>query len=542
MATTVTYTGLISFAGREFRYTYEGPSQGAIDAEFSSMRSNTANSWKSDEQLLNEASAKLWNRVRTESADKALTFLHEALKKYAANTHVGISQLHKSPLALDKIASQCGLVPVDYKKEKAGKASQLVEPRPEPVLDPNGAREAANNDFDYMEESELRKVPTKLVDELNIELEMAWDAIPKGTGAKNVADAQFSKPDPYDSFGDQINSIALQAAGGGLSDSSISQEMFSLNRFGRTFVGPNRELTGWTFITRPHCNLQISNIASAPQFVPLVHGTPRSIPFAIKAWLDTTFANEVAGGIGRACPFVDFKNPFLVPLCNRLANLSGWPDFSVATETSEGGFFSENQTVSIGGDQLARGYDFPITFDEMNNGLIMSIFDYWTQYISMIGDGRLHQYSSDIENNLLGYTVSIYRFITDHTGRNITRWAKATGCYPKTISNGTVFNKNKGEGLVQSANEVSITFQVHRPEYNNPRILAEFNTLVDRYMGPWNENSFEMGNNIANNFMGIPYISQRGGRTQLVWRCDLDRNARRPLAVGRGSGSSVITG
>lgn len=514
MAGGATHTGLISFAGREFRYSYSLPFDSDIQAEVAAMKASGQHSWKTDEQLRIEAASKLELKIKTDTANKILGFLAEAYKERSSLKYPGISQKISESMWIDQIASKYGLVQQDWKKESFERAADVMKPREDAVLDPDGAR--SYKDGDYIRETELRKIPGMLVDQINLELHKKFLDSDDGV----IVDAEISRPSVDDSFGEQIDNIALQISGGGRTDASIAQEMYNLNRFGRTFVGPNRELTGFTFITRPHCNLSTSNLASASHFAPLVHAGPKSLPYAIRCWLDTSFASEVHGSDGKACPFVDYKNPFLVPLCNRLSNLSGWPDFSVATETSEGGFYSENQTVAIGGDQLARGYDFTLNFDEMTNGLIMSIFDYWSQYISMIGDGRLHQYMSDIEHHLMGYTVSIYRFITDHTGRNITRWAKATGCYPKNIPTGTAFNKNKGEGIITATNDVAITFQVHRAEYNNPRILWEFNTLVNRYMGAWNDRSMELGNNISNNFLGVPYITQRNGRTQLVWRYD----------------------
>ena len=128
----------------------------------------------------------------------------------------------------------------------------------------------------------------------------------------------------------------------------------------------------------------------------------------------------------------------------------------------------------------------------------------------------------------MGYTVSIYRFLTDHTGRRVTRYAKATGSFPKIAPTGVPFNVNQNEWVVTAGNEVSVNFQVHKVDYNDPRTLQEFNKLVTRYLGSspveWNGSHavykngiFEMGNKLSNNFEGHPWITQRNERTELVW-------------------------
>ena len=95
MADSVTYTGLISFAGREFRYSYRGPTQQAIDSKVAELKSNNSNNWKTDDQLKVDAASKLMLEARTEAANKAISFLSDATKKKLKVFFIGILILRK---------------------------------------------------------------------------------------------------------------------------------------------------------------------------------------------------------------------------------------------------------------------------------------------------------------------------------------------------------------------------------------------------------------------------------------------------------------
>lgn len=158
----------------------------------------------------------------------------------------------------------------------------------------------------------------------------------------------------------------------------------------------------------------------------------------------------------------------------------------------------------------------------------MALHDFWCRYVGNVMDGTFTQYSKDITKNLLGYTCSIYRIIVDYTGKRITRWAKATGCFPKQNPSGNVFNQNDGELVLNSVRDFSVQYQVNHFGYNDPIILKEFNMLIGRFgnqrwmdenTGLLKENPEQMDlRPSVSNFGGTPYISQIHGYNELAWR------------------------
>lgn len=319
--------------------------------------------------------------------------------------------------------------------------------------------------------------------------------------------------------------LALRFGGFGNIDFAQFQFFHNFNIFNKSFTpGGARELKGFTFITRPHLNLTNANLAHISRFTHLLQADNTSVSMYIRQMLDTSYA-EKFGGVGgtRFCPLLDYKNPFNVLLCNALVSINGFPDPDLAVESTSGGFFSEQQTNVIGYNRLAKGQDLQLEFKDYEGGIVLAMHDVWCQYAGYISDGQMMQYLDDIEDNVMGYTVSIYRFVTDHTGRFITRWAKATGCYPKLYPTGTPFNVNEGEQVLSAVKRFTVPYWVHHFDYNNPEILIDFNTLVKRYCKSIDAKGAMVPvrpSLINNNLMGIPYVEQRAGRFELVFKID----------------------
>ena len=238
--------------------------------------------------------------------------------------------------------------------------------------------------------------------------------------------------------------LAMRFGGFGDADFQMYEHLHDLAMFDKSFVPSPRELRGYTFVTRPHLNLTNGNMAHLSRYTHLLQADNTSTSMYIRQMLDTEYCAKLGGKGGtRYCPLIDVRNPFNVLLCNSLVSINGFPDPDLAIESTAGGFFSEQQTNVIGYNRLAKGQDLQVEFKECEGGLVLAMHDIWCQYMGYVADGQMCQYLSDIEDNIMGYTVSIYRFVTDHTGRFITRWAKATGCFPKLYPTGTPFNLNE---------------------------------------------------------------------------------------------------
>lgn len=379
-----------------------------------------------------------------------------------------------------------------------------------------------------------------LADNLNFAAhKMISQANANGHSWKNEGLVTRAIPSHTDkTFLDQVVEMAYETSGAGGSESQLAQVFSRFDRFGKSFAPKNMMFSGYTFFSRPRLCLTDWNICADRKFGALMTTDVKSIPFAIRCLLDTQFASDFSKASDS--PLVDINNPFLIPLCNAVKSISGFNDPMLATETSAGGFFSEDQTVVIGGDRMSRTYDINCQFRDYPGSPILAIIDYWCQYMANLTDGSMQQYSDAIDFNRMDYTVSIYRFLMDRTNRYITRWAKCTGCFPVSPPSGVSFNMNEGDRVVETAASISVPFKANRIEYDDPVILKEFNMLVRRYaLDAAKINGSPKGfahNQAQNNFAGVPYITPTGNGYELVW---LQRDIAGESIIN-GDGNSII--
>ena len=319
------------------------------------------------------------------------------------------------------------------------------------------------------------------------------------------------------------NQQSLRTMGGGTYMSMYQTILSKYDKFGTNFLLPNHEVVGYTFITRPKLNLSMTSLRQSRIMGMLDTVDPGSLQFAIRCYLDTYFTNRRdLSAIVSQSPFFNPESPFLIPLSNNLISIGGWPDPVLETETTDGGFYSEDMTIVKGSDRLNRTYDITLTFRDIQGGFILALLWMWIHYIELVIRGDTVAYPEDIAKRRLNYTCSIYRFVMDPSRRFITKWSKATGCFPKSVPIGNIFNFGEKENFIHSASQYSVPFIVNKVEIMDPIIFRDFNTIVERFSQTIKGSN---GPVVAapmvakDNFIGIPYIDLKGGFNELQWLC-----------------------
>lgn len=302
--------------------------------------------------------------------------------------------------------------------------------------------------------------------------------------------------------------MSYKYSAAGSHHSQYSNAMRGIDRFGYQPLIPNHELRGMTFITRPKLQLSRPGVRSDETLTVLDTLDPNSLMFAIRALLDTKFSKrqDIRPLVAKS-PFFNPTSPWATPLMNCLVDISGWPDFNIDTETSEGGFFGEDITIPRGGDSGGRTVDLTLTFRDIQGGPIFTMLYLWTYWIAKACVGSVIAYPEDIAAGRMSFTCSIYRFIVDPSRRSITKWAKATGCYPVSFPIGAIFNYASGESFVSSAMTMSIPFKANIIEYQKPAIFKDFNKLALRYAPDLLTGAYiNTDVDPAHNFTGLPWI------------------------------------
>lgn len=317
------------------------------------------------------------------------------------------------------------------------------------------------------------------------------------------------------------NESVYIGSGAGSKYSQFPKFLSQFDKLSYNILPPNQELTGFTFMSRPCLNLSTSNIRQSRNLQFLDTFEVGSYAFAIRCWLDPYFEKSVRNNK------LIFNNPncaFLAPVTNCLQGISGWPDKRIITDTTTGGFFSEDLTYAVGSDRNSATVDLTLNFRDISGGFMFSLLLTWLNYIDEVTRGSMSAYPDHIDDNLLDYTVSIYRFTTDPSKRHVLHWAKATGCFPTAHPVGDAFNFSNDSWYVEGFKEYSIQFTVNKVDYfPDPVIPVEFNHLARRYCSTIEpERGMMVDSTIApeTNFMGLPYINLKDGKNTMMWMVD----------------------
>lgn len=327
------------------------------------------------------------------------------------------------------------------------------------------------------------------------------------TSDQNVSGADFDILSPSqhtpNKYKDLMNRIGLDVINGGIGGTDVNDVIRGLDRHKVNALPMYMDYSGFTFITRPELCLVNGSIMEDPVLAPMMSEDPGSTSFLLKCLLDPQWVRNHTSLVS-ACPRFDRGNPFVPMLCNNLTSMSGWPDYKVETETTEGGFFGDDQTLVKGSDENRKSYDFTLEFREIDGGLISALMQMWTKYQSNVALGRSIAYGTQIDEVYANYTCSIYRFLTDPTRKRITKWARAMGTYPVGNPLGAMMNINEGENYIANTGKFSINFTVNDVAYNDYKSLLDFNRTVYNFNN--DIESWDVIPDAGENFKGIPYI------------------------------------
>ena len=302
---------------------------------------------------------------------------------------------------------------------------------------------------------------------------------------------------------------------------TFQDALYGFDNIKNTMYMPEMEGHGFTFITRPKLNMSPSSLRGDRILSMLDTMDVDTVGFAIRALLDTRLTSMYSISTSKSSLLND-KNPFIPILTNRLLSLNGWPDPTIDIETTEGGFFSESITYPKGHDQLSRNYDISASFSDIQGSLVFNLFMMWVRWIHLATRGHVTAYMEDIESRRMCFTSSIYRFVMDPSNRYITKWAKATGCFPRSVPAGAYFNYDSNASNVDVAMNLSIPFTVSgKIEYMDPIIMKEFNMLLENRIS--NISSFIQvtgDKRLTANFRCLPWIDLEAGNNELKWVYD----------------------
>ncbi len=263
-------------------------------------------------------------------------------------------------------------------------------------------------------------------------------------------------------------------------DKAIGNNLYGINhRQIPAMVSSNKDTYGLTFFVRPQLNLQTENIRNVRYFYPLLTSNPVSMQRFVRCTLDPRLQYDGIESNPRIyTPLVDPQQAFIPILTNNLTALSGWPDLTVPTFTSEQGAYNEAYTQADGVTRNFEVFSIDATFRNTRGDPIVYLFYIWEHYQSLVFEGILMPYIDYLLENEIDYMTRIYRLTLDPT-KTYVRKIGATGvCFPISNPIGSFMDFNDERVYNDQNKDITIRFQVMGVDYFDDILVYEFNETV----------------------------------------------------------------
>ena len=237
---------------------------------------------------------------------------------------------------------------------------------------------------------------------------------------------------------------------------AIGNNMYGIN-FRQTGnpVPRAKDMYGFTFFTRPQLNLTRLNVTNYRGFYNLLTDNNLSYQAFTRLMLDPRLQHN--GQL--KCPFVDMNNPFIPILTNNIQSLSGWPDLTVPTYTSEAGQFGEEHSFVDGVTNHYESFDLDVTFKNTKGNPLIYFFYIWIKYQTLVFEGILNPYIDMITENEIDYNTRIYRLVLDQQKRYVTYIGATGASFPINVPTGSLFDFNVDTPFNTRNTEINIRFR-----------------------------------------------------------------------------------
>lgn len=145
--------------------------------------------------------------------------------------------------------------------------------------------------------------------------------------------------------------------------------------------------------------------------------------------------------------------PSLGILSDLIVGISGWPECC--------------------SKDVDMTYDISCVFKELPKDTIFELFHSW---FNVMTSQNMDQ--APCAENISTYTCSIYRIILDPSLRTISRWAKATGCFPVSVPIEDAFNFEHDKNLTHELRQITVPFKTNAIKYMDPSDLVYLNGIL----------------------------------------------------------------
>ncbi len=261
---------------------------------------------------------------------------------------------------------------------------------------------------------------------------------------------------------------------------AIGNNLYGINfRQTGNAVPMAKDMYGFTFFTRPQLNLTQTNITNYRNFYNLLTQNKASYQFYTRLMLDPRLGSKA----GITSPLVDPFNPFIPILTNNIVSLSGWPDITLPTYTSEAGLYGEEHSIVDGAVNHFESYDLDVTFRNTKGNPLLYLFYIWETYATLVYEGILNPYLDMIVENEIDYNTRIYRIVLDQQKRYVTNIGCTGASFPISNPVGATFDYNIDKPYNTANKEINIRFKCNGFLAFSDIIKLNFNKVLGIFNG-----------------------------------------------------------
>ncbi len=266
---------------------------------------------------------------------------------------------------------------------------------------------------------------------------------------------------------------------------AIGSNLYGINlRQTPTAVPSARDVYGFTFFTRPQLNLSMMNVSNYRGFYNLLTDNAQSYQRYTRLILDPRLAelgwknNAQTMERDLKCPFVDPHSAFIPVLTNNIVSLSGWPDLTVPTRTSDPGLYGEEVSMVDGVTNHYETFDIDTTFRNTRGNPLIYLFYIWLKYESLVYEGILTPYTDFVLENEIDYQTRIYRLVLDQQKKYVTYIGATGASFPINVPTGSLFDFNVDNVFNNKNQEINVRFRSMGFTAFEDILKIEFNRTV----------------------------------------------------------------
>jgi len=172
--------------------------------------------------------------------------------------------------------------------------------------------------------------------------------------------------------------------------------------------------------------------------------------------------------------------PFIPILSNCCTSCTGAKDLSLETKTTEGDYHGNKLQYSKGADESFEPGEISLEFDDIYGSPVLHMINMWVNYIHYLLKGICVTWGQYVKYRIIDYTCSVYIFMTEKDGKTISRWAKWTGCFPKSVPLSNIQHNITVQP--DALRSISVPFAYNRYEPMKPNTLVDFNYMMNKFI------------------------------------------------------------